>query len=387
MMMPVFPAVLWLIAACFLICLLLVIFGYHLYQRSRLAALAQDASGVASLAARKERLEAEIAEGRDRLAAQRKELERLDGDRRNQELLRADLANIERAIENRKREGESGLKFAADLDARIVRKRHLLARLEAEIKSLEETRKELEPLEKSAQELRFEIEQGKIRTALLAEQELKTATLQQEAYSLERRLEDLRIQIDPLQQEKDRLRQYIQQARHAASIKNEQILEQNAQLRNLEESVADLKKEHEDRAGKLEALKKEEAEAEIYLEDLNKRHDDLMERKRADLDSMQARIDGLVEKVDAEQQELRMMQARNEDERLAYERMEARRAALEIEIAKMAIAASTEEKSARKRRKKMRLARRPGKLTPKISEKAKTSQIFCEDAAQDRSGA
>lgn len=374
MMVPVLPATLWLLAASFLILLLLVIFGYHLYQRSRLAALAEESGGIGKLAAQKERLEADAAEMRAWLASQKTELQGVDAERREQEILRADLARIERAIENRKKEGEAGLRQLADLDAMIVKKRNLLGRLDAEVKALADSKNELEPLEKSLQSLRGELEQGRLKLAMLAEQELKTASLQQTEYMLDREIAELQKNLEPLRNEKNRLRLFIEQARHASSVKNERILEQNEEIRILELRKEELRKEASGLEARTEKLREAEAEARQSLESAR-------EAARKERDEMAAASRELEEKLadlrreeQREQSALEMLIQRREEQASDVSRLAARSEILAAEIARAQIPAS------RPRRQKsgQKILPLPRKSAPaKVVAQKRSKQFFC----------
>lgn len=296
MMLPVVPALVWLMAAALLILLLLVVFGYHLYQRSRLAALAADAGDVASLSTKKEQLEADIASMRAWLSEQQAELQKLDSERRGQELLRIELTQLERTIADRKKEAEASLKLAAGLEAGLVKKRNLLGRLEAEARELEAARSALEPARKELADTRAELERGKGRLTLLAEQEIRTGALQRQAEELARGLEDLKVVIVPLQKEKERLRAFIDQARNTVAIKSERVREQNAVLRELESACQDLKNQKGSLEREVAALTGKLSETQARLD--SQREDmelaDLM-RQKAEARAEIARLAGEVQ--------------------------------------------------------------------------------------------
>lgn len=240
MMIPVLPGALWLVAAAVLLLLLLVIFGFHLYQRSRFRALAGDSATVAQLAAKKEQLDADVIALRDSLNAQKEELRKYEAERHNQELIRVELAQMERKLEERKRESASSLKHASELDLLVSRKRNLLSRLEAEIKTLEERRKSLESARQEVKSIEDQLAQGRIRLGVMAEQEMRNASLRRQADNLAEESKALKADLGPLREEKRKLQQFIAQARQAAAVKNEQILEQTARIRQLELAESDL---------------------------------------------------------------------------------------------------------------------------------------------------
>lgn len=384
MMVPVLPGILWILAAGFLVLLLLVVFGYHVYQRSRFQALAAEAGDMNRLYAHKERLEAEANETRALLASQKAELLQLEADRHKQELLRADLAHLELILERMKKDRESSLKASTDLDLQLVKKRNLLSRLEAEVKSLEDYRAELGPLDRSVQELRLELEQGKIKAALLAEQELKTATLQQEAYSLERKIEEISMQLTPLQGEKERLHQYIQQARHAATVKNERILEQNKEIRNLENGIAELRRETAELEPLTANLRDEyEATTKEFTEQKSQ-HEAAIAALGAQERELKACISNLREEAATVRNQLERLAESKESLGGELERLAARKAALELALEETTPA----QKPARRRSGKNRLtARSLPKRTGRAYITGKPQQVFCGEASGGGSAA
>lgn len=237
---PYIPFSLWLLAAACLILLLLIIFGYHLYQRSRMVAMLGDSASLGALAAKKDALEADVSTLRQWMMDQKSERLKLEAERHDQELLRSELAHLKRTMADRKKEEETLTAANAEADVMLGRRKTALSRLDAEIASLEQQRQELGPLEKYVQELRLEIDNGKIRLAHMAEQELKVDVLQHQAQLLEDELDELRKTLAPMRLEKQKLRQFIDQARHAATVKNEQILEQRQHHATLLRTIDEL---------------------------------------------------------------------------------------------------------------------------------------------------
>lgn len=318
---PFLPTALWFMAAGCLVLLMLVVFGYHLYQRSRVKALARDAGGIASLAAKKETLAAEVAEMRSWLSSQRAEREKLEAERHQQELARVELAQLEKRLEDKKNESTALVARVADLDIGFEKRRQLHARLDAEIRSLEDQRAELVPMEKYAQELRVELDQGRARLAQLAQEEIRAQSLQTQAEILRREMAQLKQELEPLREEKTRLHQFIEQARHSAAVKNEQLLEQKKEQRALESANVELKKEQAALQKEVRQLQEARATA------------------ASDLDGLQARIDQsknsgeqLRQSVLAEQAQLELLIQRCGEKSLEIDAMTARKVVLEREL-------------------------------------------------------
>lgn len=321
--LPFLPAALWLIASGCMILLMLVIFGYHVYQRGRLRALARDSASMAELAAHKDSLAAEVAEMRQWLAAHRGERLKLEAERHQQELARADMARLEETIAEKKREGQAIMTRMADLDLAFARRRQFHARLEGEIRALEAQREELEPMEKYVQELRLELDQGKMRLAQLAQEEVRAQSLQVQAQLLKREIAELRQALAPLREEREKLRHFVDQARHASAVKNEQLLEQKREMRAYEQQNAELAQKN--------------AELTVAAADAQKRRGELA-ATLAELDeavaARQRKGEDLRQAVFAEQTQLDILMQRREEKETEVAALASRKAALERELEK-----------------------------------------------------
>lgn len=322
--LPFLPAALWIIAAGCLILLLIVVFGYHVYQRGRLRALVADAGHVAELAARKESLAAEIEEMREWLATQKNECLKLEAERHQQELVRADMARLERSLAEKREEGQAIMTRMADLDMAFARRRQFQARLEGEIRALEAQREELEPMEKYARELRMEIDQGKMRMAQLAQEEIRAQSLQTQAQMLKREIEELRETLAPLREERERLKQFVDQARHASAVKNEQLLEQKKEMQALERHNEELAKRN---SQLLEEAEEARQRHEEFAEALAEMEKTLASRQRAGEDLRQA--------VFAEQTQLDILMQRREEKEKDLASLNSRKTALELALEEM----------------------------------------------------
>lgn len=240
LLVPLVPSILWLIACAIVILFVLVIFGYHLYQRKRIQAILGDIESVGAIEARKDSLTHELEEMKRLLEQYREELLKSEADRRKQELFRAELGALERNLDDARHENARCLDNLASLDNQLARRRQALGKIDAEISALEKRREELAPLEESLQDMRLQLERGNIKLAQLAEQELKVAALMHQARDLAREIEDLTHTLEPLRHEKHRLRIFIEQARHSSAVKNEQILDQKKRLLSLSEREKEL---------------------------------------------------------------------------------------------------------------------------------------------------
>lgn len=321
---PFLPSVLWMLAAGSLILLLLVIFGYHVYQRGRMRAMGVDAADVATLAARKETLEAEVTELKRWLTEQKAERMKLEAERHQQELARADLARLEQRIAEKKQEDQAIMTRMADLDMAVARRRQFHSRLDAEIRSLEAQREELEPMEKYARELRLELEQGKARLAQLAQEEIRAQSLQTQAQFLKKEIAELTADIEPMREEREKLKRFVEQARHASAVKNEQLLEQKREVQIYERHIAELVQKQTELNNDFELAVSRHDEVAAALDEIEKT---LATKQRAGEDLRQA--------VFAEQTQLDMLMQRREEKEAEVTTLAARKAMLELEATRL----------------------------------------------------
>ena len=91
---PFLPAGLWVLSVAMTIVLLLVMFGFFIYQHNRKEALLKDGRDVAHLAAKRDLLEAQKDELVQWIQDQKAEIERLSAERNEQEILRNELDRL-----------------------------------------------------------------------------------------------------------------------------------------------------------------------------------------------------------------------------------------------------------------------------------------------------
>lgn len=92
---PFLPTSLWVLTTGISLILVLLACGMYAWYHKRFKAVLNDSKDVADLAAKKEIFEAEIKQCQDWLNNNKEELLRLDAERKQQELLRQELANLE----------------------------------------------------------------------------------------------------------------------------------------------------------------------------------------------------------------------------------------------------------------------------------------------------
>ena len=150
---PFLPTSLWLMAGATAILVLLVAFGYYAYWQRRAAALVGDAGDIATLATKKQMLEADVDSLRKWISDQKAELVRLTAEREQQERLRALLADLENQCAS-KDQNQGLRKEVGELENRRHELTNTLEKLEREIGTLESKRAEAEVVEKRLAEMK-----------------------------------------------------------------------------------------------------------------------------------------------------------------------------------------------------------------------------------------
>ena len=254
---PFLSAGTWLVASAFLLLLLLVVFGYHVYQRSRVRALTEDSGNVAELAARKEQLQADVTALRDWIGGQKGELSLLEGERHQQELVRAELSQLEQALAAKREENQSLVSEVGELELQLDLKRQTLEKLDREIGSIESKKAEAAALDRRLEDLRHEIESVKAQAGRTAELEVKYAALSMQAHLLEQDIAEHKQALEPLRDEKLKTQEWLASARQSAAAEYETLkgLQQNANM--LKQEISELTARKESLTVELERLRGE----------------------------------------------------------------------------------------------------------------------------------
>ncbi len=200
-LIPFLPAGVWLLAMALMLLLIFVLFGYHIYQRSRMKAMQVDAADVATLASRKQTLQADVDALRQWMVDQKVELERIKIEREEQEHLRADLNNLEQKCAAKEQENQSLRNEVGELENR----RHLLGlsmeKLKKEIGDLEGKREEAQQLNKQLNVIQQQVEEAQKTAQKIGELEAKLTGLNIEKTSLDDKLNKLKILVAKWHQE------------------------------------------------------------------------------------------------------------------------------------------------------------------------------------------
>lgn len=263
---PYLPAGIWLAASAFLLLLLLVCFGSHIWMRRRLKALIGAHAAVQDLAVERNRLQNETDALQAALDARKEDLLRLDAERREQEILRADLERLKREISDGRAEN-------GRLQAGLEEKRQSLAALERRAGDLDTGKEEAESLARDLERLRQEaaglqdavqgVERTRIQAASLAQDIQKLSerkkALEAEAGQIERKLVPLR---EDFQKEKDALDALRREAENARELRDGLRLEAGA----LQAGRAALETEKGRLEQEIAALRSPSADGEAYAD-------------------------------------------------------------------------------------------------------------------------
>lgn len=236
------PTGLWLFASALVVLVLLIVFGFHIYQRRRFLAGVDDFSNVADLAARKETLQADVAAVKQWLAEQREQLLQLTAEREEQEALRAELARARQALS----EAREARQLLTGQIEELEKQRQLLEH------SLEELRWRIGDLEGKKEEaaaLDRQLEKSRSQSAALARE---TDELRAQSLALEKQIEKYRQELQPLKEEEARAA--AMEARQTSLLAELHFL--GSEISSREESLAALKKEAAALGESLEELRR-----------------------------------------------------------------------------------------------------------------------------------
>ncbi|RJR23661.1 MAG: hypothetical protein C4582_05360 [Desulfobacteraceae bacterium] len=237
---PYIPTILWLLAAAVTILVLLVMLGYHAYFRRRVVAQLEDAKDVASLAAKKQVLQADADALRQWIRDQKVELDRITVEREEQERLRALLADLESQcarkdndnqglrqevgeLENRRHELDMTFqkreKDLSELESKLVEANKKLTNA---VNEIEVKRIEGQEIEKRLAGMKTKLEEAQKAIDGLSEAQAKMQALVAEKISLEQAIEGHRSMAERARKEaQDQLEEADKNRREAEKVKSD----------------------------------------------------------------------------------------------------------------------------------------------------------------------
>ena len=210
------PTILWVFTGAVTILFLLIMYGFYIYWRKREAALIEDTEDVASLAAKKQTLQADVEALRQWMQEQKTELELLTTEREEQKRLEAELADLERKCATKDQENQSLRNEVGELE----NQRHILTqtleKLKREIGDIDAKRAESQAIEGRLTELKTKLKEAQDAVRGLSEAQVKLEALTAEKISLERAIEDLCSTVKSAQTATDQHKQEAEKARSEA---------------------------------------------------------------------------------------------------------------------------------------------------------------------------
>lgn len=278
------PAGLWVMAAATTIIILLVFFGYYIYQRNRMSALVKDARNAAELAAQVELLESRKKELIQWQQLQQSELERLTAERKEQEILRAELQRIEQECIIKDQENQALRNEVGELENQRHITTQTLEKLESEIAK---HKVEIERMEVQKREIDRLKSEAKAHQQIVAEQEKTIREHKNELGDIEykhnillKKTEDLQEkeqQYDFINSKLPEIKQNLEDTREELVIQQrledetaQKVHQLNSELDELEKKKTKIEnkiEEHEDIYEKLKKVKEQFADVRQELDD------------------------------------------------------------------------------------------------------------------------
>jgi len=244
-------ASLWIFVTTFgLVIVLLALFAY-LWYRSRVKAVGIEVSSVANLAAEKDQLEAEIAQCRKWLENNKEDLLKLDAERKQQEMLRQELADQQTKVAQEEQKADELRKEATDLQ-------NVVSSLTLDRDRLETEKVDLENKRDAAKKQANTAEQVKVQALIKnkeAQEDLKEKrneikelnnkvtdqTLKKD--SLVEEINDKKNKLDKLNQDLKNAESEAQHVLKAIDEETQRLEKTNAQLFELKQELKDTKDE------------------------------------------------------------------------------------------------------------------------------------------------
>ncbi|MFC1491758.1 hypothetical protein ACFLQ0_04130 [Nitrospinota bacterium] len=266
---PLLPTGLWVLAAAMTIVILLIVFGYYLYVRSRVAAVLKDADDVAHLAAEVDILNARKDEISEWIKTQNAELERLTAERQDQELVRAELQRIEQECAVKDQENQALRNEVGELENQRHVVSQTLESMRKEINELEGRQGEIDRLEDRLNELRPQLQE------MLSELEERRRELNDAVQNIEIN----RHRLDAITSEKSSLERQVQELKDKENEAREKADKYFAVAVEAEENAIEQKRV-------LEGKRKEWAELEVRVDALR----DEIRSKEKEIDELNERL-------------------------------------------------------------------------------------------------
>ena len=280
---------LWIFSTGISLIILFLLAAIYFWYKARLRAIIGDGKDVADLAQRKELLQSEIERCDEWIKTSREELLRLDAERKQQEELRTELANLQGQVaqnqqktDDLSRESQAiqsaVIALTQDKDALVKEKDSLQGQIQQLKTDVERDTKESARVSEALQKVKEELDQNTLRQKEAREQ---LTVLLKGVTEAEIRNQSLTIEVSAKQEQLKRIEAEINEATN-------QLLKLKHEIAPLEKTLADVNKaksdldrlyEQKEQAERIvRELNRQKIDGEEYLKDIKKQEETLKRR-------------------------------------------------------------------------------------------------------------
>ena len=249
--LEIIPYSIWVLAAATGIIIVLLTLFLQLFYRKRLQAMDPLNTDVGDLINQKQQLETDVDSIKDWIAIQKDELLRLEAERKEQEIIRAELLRLEQEAAKRQDENKDQIDEVGNLE----NQRHLL------VQSMEKLEKEKTEIEKEIKALGKENEDSK---NALKEIEKELKKFEKEEKKLTDAIEKGNKKLNEIEDDHKKLEKAIKEAKDSlnatenkAESLEKEIKEMEKVRKQKEEEVTSLDNTKTDLSARIETLSEE----------------------------------------------------------------------------------------------------------------------------------
>ncbi|GBE53934.1 chromosome partition protein Smc [archaeon BMS3Bbin15] len=238
------PTVLWGIATGFSLIIILLALGMYLWYQKRTAAVIEDASSVAELAAKREQLEADISQARQWRRDNNEELQKIDAERKLQEMLRQELVNTQMQLVQDEQKVTEARRETSDLQ-------NAVAALSQDRDRIENEKSEFEKATNDAEKKAAVMEQ------LVQKRRSEMEDVNSELKEKRNELSDINRIVTDLQLRKDSLSDEINNKETNISVLKELLSTQEQSKHEMAEQIDTIKKDLSENVSEYDEAQKE----------------------------------------------------------------------------------------------------------------------------------
>jgi predicted nucleic acid-binding Zn-ribbon protein len=267
---PLIPSVAWILATALSMTILLIIFFLYLFQRRKSAVISGLQGDVADLSAQKQLLQADIKAIESYISGQKKELDRLSGEREKQEAIRLDLENNTRQLQavdqqnNKLRDEVTRLMIEKQtLQDQFDKLRQQEEELPKTLEALQEAisnqktmnQRELSVIESEHQKSLEELNQKNMRELSKIEEE-HSRKINNQLEIMEQQIQEKKYEIDSLEKQKESISTGISEQKEREENLLNKLVEVNATIETKEIRMQSIVMECEAKENRMEDLRK-----------------------------------------------------------------------------------------------------------------------------------